>query len=261
MGKVDIEFSAECSQSSIGRIKQGVCGAIIHRPEPFSLKDSPQCLCNIQMRTVWRKKEEKQTALLPYRAKFPHKFTSVHTRIVKYNKRVLTDAERKPVKKIGNFVGSHVLCGRKSLISVIAIYHAENVESQSPFGRSIDILTSELPSIWHVSLGTDVAFIHIIKIDETLFFLLYEFLQLLGLIHIELRRGFPLRTFSYTSISRAKADKKARKVLSLASFPEARCHASFASFTLCLSFSMALRAVHDRFANTARTCLQASDAF
>lgn len=241
MGKVDIEFSAECSQSSIGRIEQGVCGAIIHRPEPFALEDSPQCLCYIQMWTVWRKKEEKQTALLPYRPKFPHKFTSVHTRIVKYNKRVLADAERKPVHKIGNFVGCHILSGRESLISVISIYHAENIESQSPFGRNIDILTPELPSVWHVSLSADVAFISIIKIDETLFFLLYEFLQLLGLIHIELRRGFPLRTFSYTSISRAKADKKALKVLSLASFPEARCHASFAFFTLCLSFSMALR--------------------
>ena len=90
------------------------------------------------------------------------------------------------VEEIGNFVGSHVLCGRTSLISVIAIYHAENVDSQSPFGRNIDILTSELPSIWHISLDTDVVFISIIKIDETLFFLLYEFLQFLGLIHIEL---------------------------------------------------------------------------
>ena len=241
MGKVEIEFSAECSQSSIGRIEQGVCGAIIHSPEPFALEDSPQCLCYIQMWTVWRKKEEKQTALLPYRPKFPHKFTSVHTRIVKYNKCVLADAERKPVHKIGNFVGCHILSGRKSLISVISIYHAENIESQSPFGRNIDILTPELPSVWHVSLSADVAFISIIKIDETFFFLLYEFLQLLGLIRIELRRGFPLRTFPYTSISRANADKKDLKVLSLASLPEACCQASFAFFTLCLSFSMAMR--------------------
>lgn len=95
-----------------------------------------------------------------------------------------------------------------SFISVIAVYHAENIEPQSPFGRNINILAAELPSVWHVSLGTDVAFISIIEVNETVFFLLYEFLQLLGLIRIELRRGLPLRTFPYTSISRAKADKK-----------------------------------------------------
>ena len=106
---------------------------------------------------------------------------------------------------------------------------------------NIDILTAELPSVWHISLGADVAFISIIKVNETVFFLLYEFLQLPGIVRIELRRGFPLWTLPYTSISRAKAHKKVLKVLSLASFPEACCHASFAFFTLCLSFFMALR--------------------
>lgn len=241
MCKVDIEFRTKWSQCSIGRIKQGVCGNIIHRSEPFALEDSPQCLCNIQMRTVWRKEEEKQAPLFPYRAKFPHKFTPVHTCVVKYNKRVLADTERKPIKKVSDLVGGHILSGGESFIPVISVYHAENIESQSSFGRNIDILAAELPSVWHISLGADVAFISIIKVDETVFFLLFEFLQLLGLMRIELRRGFPLRTFPYTSISRAKADKKALKVLSLASFPEARCHASFAFFMLCLSFSMALR--------------------
>lgn len=83
--------------------------------------------------------------------------------------------------------------------------------------------------------------ITIVKVYETVLFLLYEFLQLLSLVRIELRRGSPLGTFPYTSISRANADKKARKVLSLDFLPEACCQASFAFFTLCLSFSMALR--------------------
>ena len=58
---------------------------------------------------------------------------------------------------------------------------------------------------------------------------------------IELRRGSTLGTFPYTPISRTNADKKARKVLSLAFLPEACCQASFTFFTLCLSFSMVLR--------------------
>ena len=62
MGKVDIEFRTECSQSSICHIKQGVCGDIIHGLEPFALEDSPKCFGYVKMRTVWRKKEkEKKT--------------------------------------------------------------------------------------------------------------------------------------------------------------------------------------------------------
>lgn len=243
MGKVDIEFSAECSQSSICRIKQGICGDIIHRLEPFALEDSPQRLCYVKMRAVWRKKEKEQAALLPYRTKFPHELAPVYARIVKHNKCVLVDAERKLVNKVRYLVGGHILGGRESLISVVAVYHAEDVEPQSSFRRDVDILTAELPAVWHISLGADVALVSIIKVDEVLLLLFYEFLQLLALIRIELRRGFPLGTFSYTSISRAKADKKALKVLALASLPEACCHASFAFFTLCLSFSMALRTI------------------
>ena len=243
MGKVDIEFRAESSQNSICRIKQRVCRDIIHGPEPFALEDSPQRLCDVKMRTVWRKKEKEQAALLPYRTKFPHELAPVYACVVKHNKCVLVDAERKPVNKVRNLVGGHILGGRESLIPVIAVYHAENIEPQPSFGGDIYILTAKLPSVWHISLGADVALVSIIKVDEVLLLLFYEFLQLLALIRIELRRGFPLGTFSYTSISRAKADKKALKVLSLASLPEACCHASFAFLMLCLSFSMALRTI------------------
>lgn len=123
MGKVDIEFSAECSQSSICRIKQGVCGDIIHRLEPFALEDSPQRLCYVKMRAVWRKKEKEQAALLPYRTKFPHESASVYACIVKYNKRILTDAERKLVNKVCNYVGGHVFsCITFIFAMVVSVY-------------------------------------------------------------------------------------------------------------------------------------------
>lgn len=241
MGKIDIEFGPNCRQCTVGCIKQGICGAIIRRSEPFALEDSPERLGDVQMRTIGREEKEIQTSLLPYRTKFFDEFASVNACIVKDDKRVLAYTERKPVKEVCDFVGGHILGSRESFISVIAVYHAENIEPQTSFGWNINLLTAEQPSVWHISLGADVAFISIIEVDETVSFLLFEFLQLLGLIRIELRRGFPLRTFPYTFISRAKADKKALKVLSEASFPEACCHASFAFFTLCLSFSMALR--------------------
>ena len=241
MCKLDIEFRSKCSQRTVGCIEQGIRGKIIRRFEPFALEDSPERLGDIQMWTVRWEEKEIQSTFLPDRTELPHELASVDTCIVKNYESILTDTERKPVNEVCDFICRHILGSGKSFIPIIAVYHAENVESQTSFGRDIDILTAELPSVWHISLGADVAFISIVEVDETVFFLLYEFLQLLGLIRIELRRGFPLRTFSYTSISRAKADKKALKVLSEASFPEACCHASFAFLTLCLSFSMALR--------------------
>lgn len=152
--------------------------------------------------------KEKQATFLPYGSELSHELASVDARIVKDYTSILADTKRKPVKEIGDFICRHILGSGESFISVVAVYHAENVEPQSSFGRDIDILAAELPSVWHISLGADVAFISIIEVNETVSFLLYEFLQLLGLIRIELRRGFPLGTFPYTSISRAKADKK-----------------------------------------------------
>lgn len=241
MGKIDIEFRPNSCQRTVGCIEQGICGAIIRRSEPFALEDSPKRLGDIQMWAVWWEEKEIQSTFLPYRTEFPHELASVDACIVKDNKSNFTDTKRKSVKEVSNLVSGHILSCRESFIPIVAVYHAENIESQTSFRWNIDILTAELPSVWHISLSADVAFISIIKVDQTIFFLLYEFLQLLGLIRIELRRGFPLWTFPYTSISRAKTDKKALKVLSEASFPEACCHASFAFFMLCLSFSIALR--------------------
>lgn len=94
------------------------------------------------------------------------------------------DTERKSVKGVGNLVSGHIISCGESFIPIVAVYHAENVESQTSFRWNIDILTAELPSVWHISFGADVAFISIINVDETIFFLLYEFLQLLGLIRL-----------------------------------------------------------------------------
>ncbi len=241
MGKIDFEFRSKSRQCAVGCIQQGICGEIIRRSEPFALEDTPKCFGEIEVWAIWREKKEEQSPFLPYRTKLPHESASVDAGIVEDYKGNLADAHRKPVNEVGDLVSGHIISGRKAFISVVTVNHAENVEPQPSFRWNVDILTAELPSIWHISLGADMALIPIIKVNEAIFLLLYEFLQLLALIRVELRRGLPLRTFSYTSISRAKADKKALKVLSLASFPEACCHASFAFLRLCRSFSMALR--------------------
>ena len=241
MGKIDIKLSSNCRQCSICSIEQGVFGGIIRRSDPLALKYAPKGFCDIQMRTVWRQEKEVQSAFLPDWSEFSDTLASMNACVVKDNESILSDSHRQSVQIISHFVNGDILCGRESVKSVVSVNHAEYVESHAFLRGYKDIFTGELPSVWHISLSADMAFIAEIKVNVAFCGLLFEFLQLLGLIRIELRRGFPLGTFSYTSISRANADKKALNVLSLASLPVAFCQASLAFFTLCLSFSMAMR--------------------
>ena len=121
MGKTDIEFRTKSSQSAICCVKQGVCGKIIHRSEPFALEDSPQCLSDIKMRTVGRKKEDEETLLFPYWAKFLHKFTSVYAGIVKHHECILMDTHRQSVQKVCDSVSCHILRCGEPIISVVSV--------------------------------------------------------------------------------------------------------------------------------------------
>lgn len=241
MGKVDIKFRPNCRQRPICGVEQRVCRDIIRRSEPFALKYAPQGFGNVQMRTIRRKEEEEQSSFFPYWSEFPEKLSTMNARVVKDDESIFLDAERKPVKEVRDFIGCDALTCGEAVIAVVAVNHAKNVETITSLRRDENILTAELPAVRHVSLSANMTFVSEIEVNESGFRLIFEFLQLLGLIRIELRRGFPLGTFSYTSISRANADKKALNVLSLASFPDACCHASLAFLTLCLSCSMAMR--------------------
>ncbi len=241
MGKIYIQFRSESCQGSVCSVKQGVCGHIVRRTEPFAFEYTPQSFGYIQMRTVRRQEKEEKTSFLPYGPEFGNELPPMDACIIQNHKRCFLNSERKTVKEISNLISCHAFRGAETLIAVVAVNHTENVEAIPPLGRYVDVLIRELPAVWHISLSADMALITVIKVYESIICLFFEFLQLLGLIRIELRRGFPLGTFSYTSISRANADKKALNVLSLASFPDAFCHASLAFITLCLSCSMALR--------------------
>ncbi len=241
MGTVYIEFRPNCRQRHVSCVEPRICGDVIRRPEPFALKFSPQSFGDVQMWAIWRQKEEEQSPFLPYRPKFPDKLPWMDACVIEHDKRVLSDGEREPVKEVGYFVSIDAARGGKAAIAVGAVYHTEEVVALASLIGYEDILTAELPAVRLVSLSADMALVPEIKVDESCFCLAFEFLQLLGLVRIELRRGIPLGTFPYTSISRASADKKALKVLSLASFHVDRCHASLAILTLCLSCSMALR--------------------
>ena len=149
MGKIDIEFIPDSRQGSVGCIKQGVCGEIIHSLShlPPPPENAPKSLSNIKMWAIRREKEKEQPAFLPYGVKFSHKPASVYACVVKDYKRVFADTERHTVKKVSNLIGSHILSHSESLISIFAVYHPEYVEPETSFGGDVNIFTAELPSI------------------------------------------------------------------------------------------------------------------
>jgi hypothetical protein len=94
---------------------------------------------------------------------------------------------------------------------LVTINHTEDIEPLGPLRRDIDVFFWKFPSVRDIAFAPNMGFICIEEVDFFFGIKPFKFLQLLCLIFIELRRGCTLGTFSYTSISCAKADKKRLK--------------------------------------------------
>ena len=238
---IDTQPISNVRQCPVGGIEEHVRTCVILRPYPFPLQDSPKCLCNVQMWGIWWKEKQEKSSVFPYRSEFLNPLVPMHSSIVKHDKGFLFDTEGELVKETDNLVCRHPLGSGESLVLVVTGDHAENVESCDPLGRNEHVLSIQLPTVWHISFRTGVAFIGIIECNAAFTCLAFKFLQLLDLVLVELRRGYSPWAFPYTLISCANADKKRFKVMSLASLPVACSHAALALLTHCLSCSMARR--------------------
>lgn len=228
-------------QSSIGGIEKHVRSSVILWSYPLAFEYAPKCFRNIQLWRIWRQKEEKESSFFPYWTKFFYLLVPVHGSIVKDNKGVHLQVEREFIEETNNLVSRHLLKCGESFVAVITVNHSKNVESCHPLGWDVNILPSQLPTVRDISFSTSVTLIGIIESYASVRRLTFKFLQLLGLVFIELRRGYSPWAFSYSLISCANADKKRLNVESLASLPEACSHAALALLTLCLSCSIARR--------------------
>lgn len=208
MIKIDNEFIPDHCQCSVCSIEQGVSGDIVRWSEPFTFEYAPQRFCYVEMRAVWRQEEKGQSTFLPYRSEFSDEFPAVNAGVVKNKKSVFFNTEGKSVEKVRNLVRSNTLLSEKALIAVIPVNHSEDIEPMRPLGRDEDILTAELPAVKHISFSIDMTLIGKVDVYEFISCLYFEFLQFLGLVRIELRRGLAPGTFPYTSISRANVEKK-----------------------------------------------------
>ena len=244
MRVVNEQRCTDRSQSPVGCVEKGVGGGIVLRAYPFAFQYAPQRLCNVEMRRVRGKVEEEKTPAFPYGSHLPDGMAAVDAGVVKHNDNVpFSGLEGQPVEEVCQLLGGYAAARCEALVTVVTGRHAEYVEAGYLLGWDVDVLPTELPAVRHVALGADMALICIEEVYPSFGGLLFKFLQLLGLVLVELRRGFSPWAFPYTLISCANADKKRLKVDSLASLPLACCHASRALFTLCLSCSIARRTV------------------
>ena len=238
---IDTQSISNVRQCSVGGIEEHVCTCVILWPYPLPFQDSPERFSNVQMRGIWWKEKQEKSSAFPYGSEFLNPLVPMHCSIVKHDKGVLSDTEGEIVKETDNLVCRHPLGSGESLVLVVTGDHAENVESCDPLGRNEHVLSIQLPTIWHISFRTGVAFIGIIEYNAAFTCLAFKFLQLLDLVFVELRRGYSPWAFPYTLISCANADKKRLKVASLASLPVACSQAALALLTHCLSCEMARR--------------------
>ena len=242
MGVVDEQRCSDRGQSPVGCVEEGVGGLVVLRAYPLALEYAPQRFRDVEVGRVRREVEEEKSSALPNGPHLPHGLAAVDAGVVKHDDDVpLPVPEGEHVEEVRQPVGGYAAPRREAFVSVVPCGHAEYVEAGYFLGRDMDVLSRELPSVGDVALGADMALVGIVEVYQAVFRLLFKFLQLLGLVLVELRRGFSPWAFPYTLISCANADKKRLNVDSLASLPLACCHASRALFTLCLSCPIARR--------------------
>lgn len=157
------------------------------------------------MWAIKREKEKKHPPLLPYGTKLPHKPASVYACVVKEYKGSFADMERHSVKKVSDLIWGHILCRSESLMFVITIYHTKYVEPETSFRGDVDIHTTELTSVWHISISADMTLITIVKVYEIVLFPVVRVLAaFLSCTHRTATRVSLWDISLYVSISRVK---------------------------------------------------------
>ena len=196
MCKIDIKFISDRRQSPIGSIKHGICGHIVRRSEPFAFEYAPQCFRNVQMWGIWGQEEKEQYSLFPNRPKLAYEFAPVHFSIIQYEKSLFPYPERKSVKEIRDFAGRYAFSRTETLIVIVAVYYAEDAQSEDFLGRDKDILSPELPAVRHVSFRAHMALVYEVKVYAAFVCLPFDY------AHRAAARESPWDVFLYVYISR-----------------------------------------------------------
>ncbi len=215
---------------------------------PFAFQYSPKSLGNIEMRRIWRQIEYMETSFFPSFKTILDFATFVDAGVIQNHNSLFGDSKREVVHEFYKLVGVDIVLSGEAVIHAVAVYHTEDVEPSAFVYGNAKLLVFEFPRIGYIPFCTNMAFITIIEVNETVFPLMFKLLQEFLLVCVLLRRGVPFGRFPYTSKSCAREDKKFRKAPSLICLPVASIQASLALETLwrcCLiaSFTASLSAL------------------
>ena len=230
--EIDSVLFANAGENVFYGVEQSMFISIVMRLYPLTLQDSPKRFRDVEMRGIRRKMEYMETSFFPSLKTFPYLAALVDSGVIQNDYCLFADAKREILHKFDKSVGVYVLLGGKTMIYAVAVYHSEDIEPSAFVNRDAVILVLEFPCIRHISFGAYVAFITVIKVNETGFPLTFKLLQKFLLISVLLRRGCPFGRLPYTSKSCAIEDKKFLKAPSLIFFPVASSHAALALETL-----------------------------
>lgn len=221
MAKVNIQLYSYSRQNPVSGIKKRFSSGIVLWSELFAFHNTPKSFNNVQMRKIWGNVKQKEASLFPYGTHSLYFLIAVYTCIVKHDKCLSVELERKSVEKINNAPCIDRFVGTEPFNTVIPVNHAKDVEPFGFFDGNVNIFSGKLPPIRDISFRADMKLVTIEEVDCSFFKKHFKFLQLLGLIRIDAAtRAYPQDVFLYVYILR-QYGKKRLNVDSLASLPEA----------------------------------------
>ena len=167
MFKFNSQGIPDSRQCPIDGVKEVVATYIVLRSDPFGLHYPPQGFRKVQVRGIRRKVKEKKPAFLPQCSQFPYFLVPIYARIVGHDERVSLYAQGKGIEILDDLVRFNAFSRGESIIAVVPVYHAEDVDSLCLPGRDIHVFVTELPAVRHIAFGAYMTFIGIIKICLT----------------------------------------------------------------------------------------------
>ena len=156
MDKIDIEFRSKRSQRTVSCIGAGILWAMSAGLSHLPLRGFSESVSAIFKCGLYGGRKKRYNPRFSHIGRSSRMSLHLWTLALSGQQKCFYGYGRENrSRKVGNLVSGHILSCGESFISIVAVYHAGDIESRTSFRWDIDIFTSELPSVWHISLGAD----------------------------------------------------------------------------------------------------------
>lgn len=200
---MDVEQGSNGGQSRSGLIKQKVAGEIVSGLQPFTFELAPQHLGQIKVRRIRRQVKQEESSLLPNLSTLLHLFCGVSAGIVHHHHGDLAlcmEQElcfpREAFHLIKKEVAVDVFGGGLEAARVGAREQGKTIDPKAFARGHPHVFISKLPSIRHVTLRGNPAFVSIIQGNQSFFTQAFQFGQSFEFQGVKLRARLLGGTFS-----------------------------------------------------------------